>query len=189
VNWIAFLITTWVVFGLEMGFKDALELGDIGVAPSFVVIFLVIVSMMAARSSALWACLLLGLLLDLTQTHPTPGGEGSVVTIGPYALGALLAGYAVLTLRALVIKRNPLTTPALCVVASALMHIVVVSIFTARSWYDQMIVFEPLPELFARLGSSVYTAAVAFPLAYVFFYLAPIFRFQAADTRTRFRRP
>jgi hypothetical protein len=187
-NWIAFLIGGWIVFGLELGLRDAIELGEVGASPSFVIVYLVVVSLMAARHSALWGALLLGLMLDLTQSHPTPDGVGSVVTIGPYALGCLLASYAVVTVRALVIKGNWLTTPMLCLVAASLMHIVVVAIFTARSWYDPLVEFQPIRELGSRVLSALYTAAIAVLLGPVLLYLAPLFRFQAADTRTRFRR-
>lgn len=187
-NPLSFLIAAWLMFGLELGLRDALELGATGIAPSFVIVLLAMISLLASKRAALWAGLLLGVLMDLTHTMPGPGGFGAVVTVGPYALGSLLAAYSIVTLRALVIKRNPITLVFLSAVAAFLVNIVFVAIMTARSWYDPMIEFSPVAELLQRLGVAAYSGGLALVLGPLLLYFSPLLGFTAGDKRHQRRR-
>ena len=179
-NWAPFVVVTWLLFGAEMGLKDALQLGAVGVAPSFVVALLVFVAMSAPMGVALACGLIIGVLLDLTNAVPTTGGGGSLTVIGPYAVGATAAAYAVVVTRGLVMRHNPLTFAFLAFLASIILHVAAVTIFSMRSWFDP-VEFHAGRELLLRLGSSAYTGALALLLGPGLRLLTPVFGFPASQ--------
>lgn len=181
-NWITFAIALWVMFGLELGLKDALELGSTGAAPSFVMTLLVVVAMSAPKRTALAAALLTGALLDLTRLAPTVQGASAVATLGPYMLGCALGVYAVLTMRAVVIRRHPLSLLALTAIAYFLTQLVVGALFEARSWYDPQIGHDATRELLRALGSSIYTGVLAAALGPLLMLFSPLFAFEPTQT-------
>jgi hypothetical protein len=164
-NWITFLIVAWLAFGLQMGF-DAFRLAPGDISPSFVVPLLVFIALSAPAKHALWAALLIGLLIDLTWLIPrTDGGEA--IVIGPHALGALLAAQLVLSVRGMVIRRHFLTLIILSIVAASVMAVVVVAFMTVRDLYGDPIDFSPTGELVSRLLSAVTTGGSALAWALV----------------------
>lgn len=186
-SWPAFILTAWVLFGLEIGLKQALGLGTWGVAPSFVVPLAVFISMGAPAGRAVWACLILGIGLDLTWSPPVSSGPAPTI-IGPYALGLALAGQLVLALRSMMIRRNPLTLAFLAFAGSGVMHLMVVAMFTARSLMGDPIVWNAGSQLLSRLGSSAYTALAAFVLALLLIPMSPLFGFHLGQGRYGGRR-
>jgi len=131
VNWIAFCAAAWLCFGLELGLKSALGLGQAAsgagqVAPSFVIPLAVFVGLSAPALPALWACLLLGLVMDLTWMREQ-------MVVGPWATGFLLAGYLTLNVRGLMIGRNPVTMTAMSIVFAAVAGLVVVAATMVRA--------------------------------------------------------
>ncbi len=185
---LVFLLAAWVFFGLELGLKGGLELGRAGVAPSFVIVLLAFIGASAPRMTVYWACLALGIVMDLTHARPTPSGESAVVLIGPYALGFVIAGYAVLTVRTLVIRQNLLTLAFLSVVAALMAGVIVIAIAAVRSWYDPLIGIDAGGELLERMGSAVYTGFVALVLGPLLMWMKPVFGFPQANRRTGWAR-
>ncbi len=189
-NWLAFAILAWLAIGLETGLKDVLALrpGAYAIAPSFIVPLAVVIALGAPAQAPMGACLILGLLLDLTAPIPTAAGPaGGLLTVaGPHALGLVLAGQLVLALRGLMIRRNPLAMAFLCIAAAAAMHITVTAIFTFRGvsagsgpgggW-------DAAGQLLSRLGAALYTGASGLVLAFILLPLAPIMGFAGAQPR------
>ena len=174
-NWITFLIVAWLAFGVQMGF-DAFRLAPGDISPSFVIPLIVFVALSAPARHALWAALLLGLLIDLTWLVPrTDGGEAIVV--GPHALGALLATQLVLSVRGMVIRRHFLTLVILSMVSAAVVAAVVVAFMTVRDIYGDPIEFRPTGELVSRLLGAVYTGGGALAWALVTRLIEPGFQF------------
>lgn len=173
-NWLAFAIATWVLFGLELGLRDLLQLGPQPIAPSFVFPLVVFVALMAPHRTTLWAALILGLLTDLTRVVTTDGGN--VTVVGPYALGYLLGAQFVLTVRGLVIRHNPLTMVPLAILAGAIAQVVVTALHTMRAIYDP-VQWAAVQELLWRLLAALYTGGTAFALSLVLFPLAGVFGF------------
>lgn len=186
-NWYAFIFAAWVLFGLELGLKHALSLGDWGVAPSFVVPLAVFAAMAAPPSRAVWACLLIGLGLDLTWSVAVSQGTSPTI-VGPYALGLALGGQLVLALRSMMIRRNPLTMAFLAIVASIVMHIVVMALLAVRVGVGDPIVFAAGPQVVSRLGSSLYTGVSAFVLALLLLPSSSFFGFHLGQGRYPTRR-
>lgn len=166
-NWLVFAVIAWFAIGLEAGFAGALgvQIGPARLVPSFVVPLAVYIAMSAAPTPALWCSLVLGLMLDLTT--PAAESRAAQTVIGPYALGLFVTAQYVLAIRGLMIRRNPLSIVFLAVTGSALMHLVVVAIFTARRIYGGMEAWNAGHELVERLGSSLYTGATALILGFL----------------------
>jgi cell shape-determining protein MreD len=169
-NWIVAAIVAWVLMGVEKGLRGALELGASGVAPSFVFAFAAFLALVAQPGPALWTCLVLGLLVDLTNTLDLRAG-GSATIVGPYALGFLLAGQLVLTLRGVMISRNPLTLGFLSLVGGVVCQLTVLAILGVRNLIAGDLAWSPADQLLPRLASSLYTGALAVGLALALFPL------------------
>ncbi|MCC6425266.1 MAG: hypothetical protein IT435_00465 [Phycisphaerales bacterium] len=166
-NWIVFALSGWVLLGLELGLKDSLRIGDAPVAPSFVMPLAVVIALAAPSTTALWAAIVLGMTLDLTNTLEVMGGGLPRYVLGPYALGYALAAQLVLTMRGLMIRKNILTVGFLSLFCSLVSNIVVTAIFAIRSRYDVEIQFDATQQLIWRLGSSLYTGLVGLALGTV----------------------
>lgn len=163
-NWWAFCVLAWIALGLELGLKGALELGDTGIAPSFVFCLMVFYAMSAPAMTALWTALVLGLLVDLTATLDYNSGVAATV-LGPHAAGYVLAAQLVLTLRGLIMRRNPLSMAILCIGGFLVAHVVVVALYTVRASYGEGLTWSPSRQLFIRLGSSLYTGGIGLLMA------------------------
>jgi len=188
VSWIAFAVAAWLLFGLELGLKDALQLGASGVAPSFVMVLLVLVALHAPRLTALWAAVIVGVVLDLTAPLVSASGLETITLVGPRALGCMVGAYAILTMRTLVMRRNIFTIAFLSLIAVSLMEIVAVSAYEVRSWFDDRLEITAGAALVAGLGAAVYTALLALPLGAALLPATPIFGFQQSVSRPRIRR-
>lgn len=182
-RWMTFAIAAWVFFGLELGLRSALELGSVGVAPSFAMVLLAFVVMWASGSHAVWAGLIVGVLLDLTTVWPIAGGGAGVTLLGPYAVGCACGAYAGLQLRAMMIRSHRLAMGALAFLICVIAYAVVAGFLTVRAFYAEPIEFEAARELFARGASSLYTAALAVLIGPALGMFGPAFGFQMSRRR------
>lgn len=158
-NAIAVLVAGYACFSLELGLRKALAIGSAGIAPSFVFILCVLIALSAPSSVAMWTCLILGLITDLTWPHEIASGVSTATIAGPYAVGYLVACQFVLSIRGNMFKRNPLTLGVLCACGMAIAQIVVVALYTFRSGYTE-IPWDPTSQLLARMGVALYTGLV-----------------------------
>jgi hypothetical protein len=160
VNWLLFGLVSWVLFGLELGLRDALRIGPTAVAPSFVMPLAVLVASSAPRAQAWWACLMLGLITDLTNVVELKDQGEAIGVVGPYALGYVLGGHFVMTLRGMIYRRTPFAIAFLTLLASVVCQSVVVAAYTLRGFYDP-IVWDATGQLMQRMGSALYTGGGA----------------------------
>ncbi|MEM9559881.1 MAG: hypothetical protein AAF995_06200 [Planctomycetota bacterium] len=176
-NWLAFALLAWIALGMQLGLAPLLSPGSGAVVGSFVIPVLVYIGLHAPPRSAIWASLLLGVLIDLT-TPMTRADGGEAYILGPYAIGCFAAGHFTLAARGLVIKRNPIAFTVLCVLASAVAGVVAVAFFTARSLYPgDPIAWTPGTELLNRLGSALFTSVFALVLSLPLALLTPFMGF------------
>lgn len=161
-NWLVFFLGAWVTMGLQLGLRDGLALGPTAVAPSFALIYLVFVALSAPKRTALWAGLVIGLLLDLTRALPSADAQSVVTVIGPMTLGGALAAYAVVQVRGVLYQRNPLTAPVVTAIAVFLAHLVAIATLELRSWYDPAVDISALGDVARAALIAVYSAAVMF---------------------------
>lgn len=179
-RWSPFIVLAWLLFGAELGLRDALQFGEMGPSPSFVAALVVFVAMSAPVGTAVGAGLIVGLLMDLTTVQAVAGGAGSIVVVGPYSLGMSAAAYAVVVTRGLVMRHNPLTFAFLTLLACVILHVSAVAVFALRSWFDP-VAFSAGAELWLRLKSSLLSAGLALLLGPALRVLTPVFGFPSSQ--------
>ena len=173
-----FAICAWLFLGLEIGLRDALELGQSGVTPSFIIVLLAFVASHAPKAAALWAGLTLGVLLDLTFDAPDAAGQGAVAVLGPHTLGCVAAAYTIVVMRGSMMRRNPLTLALLALVAMAMLAIVSTTLLEIRSLWDPSIEVRAAGELWIGGLRALYSAALALPVGGLLALMTPLFGFQ-----------
>lgn len=183
-SWIAYAAALWLALGLDMGLRPVAELGGSGIAPSFVVILVVFVSLYAPATTALIAGLVAGLFLDLTHSVPLENAADSITIVGPYALGLMAGAYSVVVTRALVMQHNILTYAFLAFLASMVMSVFAVTLFTLRSYYDPFL-FSPGAQLMSRTGAALFTALLALGLVPLLRVFIALFGFPAGGVGRR----
>lgn len=184
-SWLAFAVALWFGLGLELGLRDALRLGSGTVAPSFVVPIVVWFALNASQKPALWAALIAGAMLDLTAAMPRTDG-GDALILGPRAIGLLLAAKLVVSIRAKLIRRSPITLGVASGLAAAVMASVVVALFAVRAAIGDPIAWNVGGELASRLLGAAYTAAIGFFIAFPLRWGEPAFGFPTDRTVRRF---
>jgi hypothetical protein len=176
-NWVVFAFVTWVLVGVETGFRDAMaiNLTSGAIAPSFLLCLTAYIALGATPTSARWSALIIGVLADLAFDLPMRDAGPQAFLIGPYALAHLLAAQLVLTLRGIMIRRNPLTLGFASMCAAGCANLLIVALLSIRKGiYGDALAMSPWTELVLRMGSSVYTGLVAVGLSLVLLPLAPM---------------
>ena len=187
-NWPVLAIFAYAMIGLELGLKPALALESSGIAPSFVFPLIAFVALHGPSMPVLWFALAMGAILDLTDPDVSAGGRFEITILGPMALGCLAAAYTTLTIRGLLVRRNPITLIVLAVLVSLIANLLAVFMLSFRSLYDDALVWQPTPELIRRVISSLYTAATAAALAFILMPLSGLFGFHQESHGRRMAR-
>jgi cell shape-determining protein MreD len=184
-RWPVFLVFAFVALALDTSFVSILTLERMdSIAPYILVPLAVYVCLFASRLSALSACLLLGVLMDLTIPPP---GERVVHVIGPYGLGMLFGGYLILQMRTMVFRQRAITIGVLSAAATVAMAIVMITIYMIRSWYGEGVTYPTSGsagwQMLRHLGIAIYTGLVAIPLGWILLATFPLWGFQAYHSR------
>ncbi len=166
-NWIVFLACALVAAALDGGFSAALAVGPF--RPSLLPAVIAFVALHGPRRTALWAAFAAGLVADLLQ--PSIGSAGIPFhVLGPNALGYVSGAYAVLLLRSMVFRRNPLTLGVMAAVTAIGVTLVTAALFSARRfWSDELPPWggEPVqPWILRQLVADLLSGAWAIPLAW-----------------------
>ena len=163
------------MLAFQEGFKGLWVIAD--VTPGLLLILAVYLALSAPATAAKWAALIIGLLVDLTTTHPLEGRPDGLVLIGPACLGYLAGAVVVLELRGLVFRDSPVALPLTVFTAGIFVHLVIVALLTLRGlpWLlgEPIAAFSPALDLWYRFWHLVYSSAVALPLGFVFVLLDP----------------
>jgi cell shape-determining protein MreD len=185
-RWPVFLVFAFIFLALDTSLMAVFSLPRLGhIAPHIVVVLAVFVCLFASRLSALSACLLLGVLMDLTIPPP---GETVVYVIGPYGLGLLFGGYLILQMRTMVFRQRAITIGVLSALATIAMAIPMIAIFMIRSWYGEDVSYpignSAARELFRHLGIAIYTGLIALPLGWLLLATYHLWGFHAYHSRS-----
>lgn len=198
-RWPVFLIAAFLFLALDSGFMGLLTLHRMGgIAPHIVFALVVFICLFANKLSALWACLVLGVLMDITLPPRGAGGlafgAGQTVNlIGPHALGALLAGYCIVQMRTMVFRQRALTIGVLTTAATFIAGLVAIALYIIRSWYGEPITYptegSAFAEIFRHMGIALYSGLVAIPVGWILLRTLPVWGFQSTLSRrsTNFR--
>lgn len=172
-RWAVFAVFAVVSLVLDLGLGEVLRIEKLGqIRPGFCAILAVFVALSASRTPALWACLVLGLLLDIASPV-SAGGNTLVYLVGPHALGFAAAGWLVIRGRTMVFRRRALTIGVMTVIFVLAAQAVVVGILALRaaSWYPGGPVSWTETgigiEILRAIGAAVYSGLVAVPAGWV----------------------
>lgn len=168
-NWLVFIACGLVVAALDGGFSAALSIGPF--RPALLPAVVAFVALHGPRRTTLWAAFAAGILVDLLQ--PSIGAAGVPFhVLGPNALGYAFGATAVLLLRSMVFRRNPLTLGFMTAVLSIGITLVTAAVFSARRfWSDESPPWQGeavqpwiLRQFVADLLSGLWAIPLAWPL-------------------------
>jgi len=184
-NWPVFAVLAYLLLGLERGLRDTLAIG--AVQPSFLLALGAFVALSAPPMHAVWACLVLGLTLDLTGGWPMVDVPAQPL-IGPYALGGVLMAQVILTMRGKLVRHHLATLAVLTLFGVLAAQIVVVALLSVQKLTGAPLAFSPGYELLVRLGSAAYTALLSVPIGFLLIAAAPLLGFTGHGPRPWQRR-
>ncbi len=131
-RWGFFLLLLIVAVVLDASFTQVFAIGR--VHPSVTPALVVFVAMYANRSTAMWAALVAGLLVDLT-TPALFDGTRPYHLIGPTILGFVFGTAIAIPLRTMVVRKNPLAFGFLVAFFALGAMVLITAISSARGWY------------------------------------------------------
>ena len=179
-----FFLALFFCVSLDSGLMPVISFFQL--SPSTTATLVVFVALFAPRSTALWAGMAAGLLMDLS-IPAAAAGDQSLIVPGPYAIGFLFGTQLVLLLRSMVFRRNPiavglLTTPFLIAVSLAWM-----AIWLVRGLDPESI----LPwsgghagtQILSRLGWALQSGVVGIAVGWLLLFSWPIWRFDQSSLR------
>lgn len=181
-RWVVFLIAAVICVVLDVSFLDGLAPDAARlIRPSLTAVLAVFLALSAPRMTALWACFLLGLLLDLSSpvTH-----EGRVLyLVGPFTLGYVAAAWLTIRTRPVLFRQRALTIGVAATVFVVVVHVVVVLLYAVRSlhpgggvsWTDASIA----RTFGVRLLAAAYTGLVAVPAGWLLVKSVPLWGFHS----------
>jgi len=180
-TWPTFAFFLYFVLAVEIGLRDALSIGTMGIAPSFMLVYLVFIASNARVWTAVWAALIIGVLVDLTSTYVV--GADPRVVLGPNAIGFIVGALLTIELRSVLYRRHPLTIAVQTLLAGIAVHLIVAFLLSMRQVMSRFVPaydigFSPGDDLVLRFFCLLYTVVLAVPLGFVFNRLAPLFNFE-----------
>ena len=177
-RWSIFIVMAAIALTMDQAFFHVLAVGNI--FPGICGTLVVFVALFAPRLTALWAAMIVGLMLDLGTASSTTEGVAFHV-LGPHALGLVLGVYLVLLLRSVVVRRNPFTVGMLvfpCLVAMGLFSM---GIWSLRDLYTETLLpwgdTSATGELGRVIGGALYSAVLGIPIGWLLLLSWNLWRF------------
>ena len=175
-NWLTFSILAYLAYAVQLVLAPQWSID--GHEPSLLLILLVFVALQAPGMHAAWAAVVLGILSDIFFD------DYQTALIGPWAIGFLAAGYALVQMRNLLFKDSMFTIGIMTLVAGVFALLVAVTLFTMR---DNIPVLgnTPVPgyravdQIYLGFWKLLYTAVVAVPVGYLLLKSQPLWGFSA----------
>jgi len=181
-RWTVFALAAYAALALQVGLARHVSLGS--AQPQIVLLLAVFVALSAPTRTAVVACGILGLFMDLlaspyvlAATATLEPAPQAATILGPYTLGYMAGGYLVVQLRPMLFRHHPLTMAAMALAAGAEAHLLVVGLLWLRNWYEPIEGFIASAELGVRGLGLLYTAGLGLLLAYPAKWITPAFAF------------
>lgn len=182
-HWSVFIIATLLASALDAGLGGLFEVGSLRaeILPSIVVF----VALSAPKKLVIRAAMLAGLIADLFS--PVLLGDGTPLVVpGPRVLAFALGAAAVIPLRGLLYRQNPLSNSAAVLVFSAFTALAWIVMSILRSvvtggdvpWWPATGTSEVVVQFLGALGDAV----LALPVFWVLTRTKPLWGF---ETKTR----
>lgn len=178
-NWLTFTILAYLACALQIVLKPVWMIGDS--EPMLALILLVFIALQAPAIHVAWAAIVLGLLADSLPFQHEDG------LIGPWALGFLVAGYAMVQLRNLLFRDSMFTIAIMTLVAGVFALLFATALQLLRgvpALNNEMVEgFSAANRLYYGFGTLLYTAAVAIPVGFLLLRSKPIWGFSHRGMR------
>lgn len=179
-NWLTFAILTYLAYALEIVLAPIWPMQ--GHAPLVLLVLLVFVGLQASAMSVAWAAIVLGLLADLL-----PIQQSQVGVIGPWAIGFLAAGYALVQLRNLLFRDSMFTIGIMTLVAGVFALLVAVTLQAFRGipmlGNEPVVGFKAAEQLYSGFFTLLNTAVFAIPMGYALLRTRPMWGFGGRGSR------
>jgi len=185
-RWPTALAVLLVSLVLDVSFMGVLELG--GVTPRLVCVVVAFVAMQAEPTAARWYALLAGLLVDLSEPSMA-GPRAPLYLVAPWTLGVFFGSEAVLSLRGVVVRKNPLAVGVLAGVLALSAGLFWTAWWALRSWYPD----SPAPwgsgsalgEFGIQLLTAMSTGVCAVPIGWLLLRSGAMWGFPSVMSRQR----
>lgn len=162
-NWLIFSIVAYLGFAVQLVLAPLWPMK--GHEPMVLLVLLVFIGLQAPAMAVAWSALVLGVLIDIMQQDMEIG------LIGPWALGFLAAGYALVQLRNLLFRDSVFTIGIMTLVAGIFALLVATTLQAFRGipllGHDLADAFKASDALYLGFLTLINTAVFALPLGYV----------------------
>jgi rod shape-determining protein MreD len=161
-NWLTFAIAVYLGYALQilLGARWPMT----GHEPMVLLVLLVFIGLQAPAMVVAWTAVILGLLTDILLQQHTVG------LVGPWAIGFLAAGYALVQLRNLLFKDSMFTIGIMTLVAGIFALLVATMLHAFRGipllGNETVVGFTAAQQLFDGFFTLLNTAVFAVPLGY-----------------------
>lgn len=178
-NWLTFSILTYLGYALQLVLAPRWPMQ--GHEPMVLMILLVFIGLQAPAMSVAWSAILLGILMDMLQQQHTPG------LVGPWAIGFLAAGYALVQLRNLLFKDSMFTIGIMTLIAGIFAMLVATTLHTLRGipllGNDPVADFKAANQLYQGFFTLLNTAVFAVPMGYALLKSRELWGFTGRGSR------
>ncbi len=182
----ALVVAVLLTLALEMSLKPVFVLNHYAnVSPSFMIVLLVYVALLAPQLPLLWAALLMGVLMDLTEALQAPGG-GIVYLIGPNALGYVATAFLITQMRSVVFRQRLITMVVFTFLAFLMVAAIRIMLLCVRGWFGESLVWGGGSfggELLRVLLVAVYSSLIAIPFGWFLQQSTPAWGFLSWHSR------
>jgi len=179
-NWLLFAILAYLGYALQLVLAPLWPMS--GHEPLVLLILLVFIGLQAPAMAVAWSAVLLGLCVDIQLQQHEPG------LIGPWALGFLAAGYALVQLRNLLFRDSMFTIGIMTLIAGIFALLVATTLHALRDnigilGNEPVEGFKAANQLYRGFFTLLNTAVFAIPLGYVLLKSRAIWSFSARSSR------
>ena len=178
-NWLTFAILTYFGFALQVLLMPVWPMQ--GHEPMVLLILLVFIGLQAPSMAVAWSALVLGVLTDIILQ------EHSVGIIGPWAIGFLAAGYAMVQLRNLLFRDSMFTVGIMTLIAGIFALLVATMLQAFRGvpmlGNEPVEGFKAAEQLYLGFFTLLNTAVVAIPVGYALLRMRPLWGFSGRGSR------
>ena len=179
-NWLTFSILAYLGFALQVVLKPIWPIQ--GHEPMVLLIILVYIGLQAPAMVVAWSAIILGLLADIM-----PYQEVQTGIIGPWAIGFLAAGYAMVQLRNLLFRDSMFTIGIMTLIAGIFALLVATMLQAFRGvplFGDEPIEgFRAAEQLYRGFFTLLNTAVFAIPVGFGLLKMRPLWGFSGRGSR------
>ncbi len=185
-RWLAAIPLLIAALVADVSFMPVFEIG--GVIPHLVIVVVAFAAMHADASTVLWFSLLAGLLMDLSEPSLS-GPRAPLYLVGPSTLGVFFGSHALLSMRGLLVRRNPLAIGVMSLVLAFASGLLWTAWWALRSWYPD----SPPPwgdgsalgELAHQCFEALSIGVIGVPCGWLLLHFSSLWSFPSVLERSR----